>query len=462
MDNRIVEFIRGLRAGGVTVSTAEGVDALAAVGVLGIQDRIIFKESLRTTLVKEQRNFEVFDELFDLYFGQATPPLQNAFEALNNDEQDMLRQALSEFDERIEQLLEWLTSGDAPSAEELERMAQMSGIQWVDNPQHGFWVTRRMLQQMGFGQLTEKLEQLMQRLQEMGMSQESRERISGVIEINREELQEYVAEQVGLQIAQRRAERPNDIQGSDLTQKPFSALSEQDILKLRVEIQRMIQQMKTRAALRRKRQTKGKFDARQTIRHSQRYAGIPFELKRKKKKLKPNIVMIFDVSNSMRRMVEFMLHFVSELQDQVSKTRSFAFYDNLAEVSRIVNAYDVRQDGGRAFLDIQSEIPGYLWRTNLGYSLNTFYDKYLSAVDGRTTVIIVGDGRNNYYDPRLDLVKDLQRRAKRLIWFTPESERIWGTGDSDMHHYAPLCDAVYPVRNLAQLSVAVDRILVDH
>jgi uncharacterized protein with von Willebrand factor type A (vWA) domain len=86
----------------------------------------------------------------------------------------------------------------------------------------------------------------------------------------------------------------------------------------------------------------------------------------------------------------------------------------------------------------------------------------LSAVDGRTTVIIVGDGRNNYYDPRLDLVKDLQRRAKKLIWFTPESERIWGTGDSDMQHYAPLCDAVYPVRNLAQMSAAVDKILVDN
>jgi len=74
-------------------------------------------------------------------------------------------------------------------------------------------------------------------------------------------------------------------------------------------------------------------------------------------------------------------------------------------------------------------------------------------------VIILGDGRNNFNSPRLDLVKMLQRRARRLIWLNPEAERQWGVGDSDMREYAALCDAVYPVRNLAQLSSAVDKLL---
>lgn len=459
MNQRILEFARGLRAAGLTISTAEAIDAFHAISKIGIHNRPLFKASLRTTLVKAHPHFETFDELFDLYFGQATPPLQNAFDALNNDEQALLQQALNQFDDHIEQLLNWLTRGDAPTAEQLEQLAQQSGIQWVDNPQHSLWITRRMLQKMGFGQLPEKLQQLTQRLQEIGMSSDSIERITGVIQRNSDELQQHLTREVGRQIAQRRAERPRDIHGSDLTQKPFAALNESDILRLRTEIQRMVQQMKTRAALRRKRQTQGHFDARQTIRHSMRYGGVPFEIKRKKRKLKPNIVLIFDVSNSMRRIIEFMLHFVAELQDQVQKTRSFAFYDNLAEVSHIVNQSDMRHDSGQTFVDIQNEIPGYLWRTNLGYSLDTFFNQHLSAIDGRTTVIIVGDGRNNHYDPRLDLVKELQRRSKRLIWFTPERQRIWGTGDSDMHDYAQLCDAVYPVRNLAQLSTAVDKIL---
>jgi len=106
-------------------------------------------------------------------------------------------------------------------------------------------------------------------------------------------------------------------------------------------------------------------------------------------------------------------------------------------------------------------IPGYLFRTNLGYSLDTFFTNHLDAVTGRSTVILIGDGRNNYSDPRLDLVKDLNRRAKKLVWFTPENKQLWGTGDSDMDRYAELCDEVYLVRNLAQLSNAIDRVFVD-
>ena len=80
-------------------------------------------------------------------------------------------------------------------------------------------------------------------------------------------------------------------------------------------------------------------------------------------------------------------------------------------------------------------------------------------MDGRTTVIFLGDGRNNHRDPRADLVADLRRRAKRLIWLNPEPPERWGTDDSDMLAYAPRCDAVYTVANLAQLSAAVDRLL---
>jgi uncharacterized protein with von Willebrand factor type A (vWA) domain len=80
-------------------------------------------------------------------------------------------------------------------------------------------------------------------------------------------------------------------------------------------------------------------------------------------------------------------------------------------------------------------------------------------VDRRTTVIVLGDGRNNHRNPRTDLLAALQRRSKRLVWLNPEAPPRWGTDDSDMLAYAPRCDAVYPVANLAQLSAAVDRLL---
>lgn len=457
MDNRIVEFVRGLRAAGVRVSMAESVDATKAMAALGITDKGVFRESLRATLIKERDDFAVFDSLFPLYFGSGGPPLQNAMEDLTPEDQQMLEAAMAALSGRLQQLLDWLTSGDGPTKEELEAMANRAGAQWANTPQEARWVTRRMMQQMGFAHLEEKIHELLAKLQEMGMSQEAIDKLMGVVEANREALGEQVAHQVGLQIAQDRAERPDELHGSDLMHKSFQSLNEEEANQLRQEVQRLVTQLRSRIALRRKRGTKGKFDSKGTIRANQRYGGVPLELKFKKRKLKPSLVLICDVSTSMRSVAEFMLRLVYELQDQVGKARSFAFNSDMNEIS-------VTLSGNRAAEAVTAVLynipPGY-YATDLGRSLDSFYQNWLDSVSGRTTVVIVGDGRNNYNSPRIDLVKDLQRRAKKLIWLNPENRRQWGTGDSDMWEYAPVCDAVYVVRNLAQLSAAVDRLMVN-
>ena len=459
MESRIIEFIRGLRAAGVRVSLAESVDAMHAVDVLGIGEKRLFKESLRTTLVKEVADFAIFDELFPLYFSSSEAPLQNALEDMSADEQEMLRAALEAMSGNLQRLLDWLTSGEGPTKEELERLAEQAGANYADNQNDARWVTQRMLRQMGYGHLEEKLQELVEQLQKMGMSQEAIAKLLGAVDANREALAEQVAQQVGLQIAQQRANRPDAVHGSDLMYKSFENLSGDEMDQLRGDIQRLVTQLRSRAALRRKRGKHGKFDAKGTIRANLRHGGVPIELKTKKRKLKPSLVLICDVSNSMWSVAEFMLRFMNELNDQVSKIRSYAFYADLAEIDE--SALRLLRDGatGQAFKLIRGQLPGGSYGTNLGYSLNTFCAQHLGAVNGRTTIIVLGDGRNNYNSPRTDLVKDLQQRARRLIWFTPEEKRQWGTGDSDMWEYAPLCDSVHVVRNLAQLSAAVDKIL---
>ena len=459
MDERIVEFIRGLRAAGVRISLAESIDALEAVGFLGVKEKNVFRQSLRATLVKEAKDFPVFDELFPLYFGSGGPPLQSAMEDLSEDEQQMLEAALSALSGRLQQLMDWLTSGEGPTKEELEELAQRAGVQWADNPGEAYWVTRRMLRQMGFEHLEEMIQELMQKLQEMGMNQDAIEKLMGVVEANRDALAEQVAQQIGLQIAQDRADRPDQLHTSDLMHKPFSSLSEEEIVRLRREVQRLITQLRSRAALRRKRGKKGYFDAKGTIRANQRYGGVPFEMKLKKKKLKPSLVLLCDVSRSTEAAVEFMLYLTQQLHDQVSKVHSFAFYDRLLPMPPEAMTLIGEGQADAAFDMLRRLLPYRPYGTDLGHGLEMFFDKHLAAVSGRSTLIILGDARNNYNSPRVDLIKDLQRRARRLIWLNPELKSQWGTGDSDMMDYAPSCDAVYPVRNLAQLSSAIDKLL---
>ena len=83
----------------------------------------------------------------------------------------------------------------------------------------------------------------------------------------------------------------------------------------------------------------------------------------------------------------------------------------------------------------------------------------MDTVDARTTFIVLGDARNNYNDPGLEVLQALERRARRLIWLTPEYPAQWGTGDSDMLLYQPCCDDIFQVRNLSQLTEAIDHLL---
>jgi len=455
MDDRIVEFVRGLRTAGARVSVAEAADAFRAVELLGASDKNLFRQTLRATLIKDSHDFAAFDQLFPLYFGSGGPLMQNATDQLNPDEQEMLQTALSALSGRLQRLLDWLTSGQGPTKEELEELARRAGVEWANNQQEGRWVTRRMLREMGFAHLEELLAQLRQQLQEMGMSRQAIEQLMGVVEANREALAEQVAQQIGLQIAQDRADRPEALHGPDILNKPLQSLTEEEADLLRKEVRRLVTQLRSRAALRHKRGKGGRFDAKGTIRASQKYGGVPFEMRFRRKKLKPSLLLICDVSTSMRPVAEFMLRLIYELQDQVAKARSFAFNANMEEIT-------VTLAGNRA-ADAVAEVlyaipPGY-YATDLGHSLETFSKNWGDAVNGRTTVIILGDGRNNYNSPRIDLFKELQRRAKRLIWLNPELRQKWGTGDSDMLDYEPYCDAVYSVRNMAQLAAAVDKLL---
>ncbi len=459
MDQRIVEFIRTLRAAGVRISVAENADARNAVDEIGLYERGAFRSALKTTLIKEQKDVPTFEHFFPLFFHTGAPPMFNMEQELTPEQQQMLQEALQSLMgnmDALQRLLQQMMQGKPLSQEQLDQLGQMSGLPGANDPNQEYYYQRMMQRALGMQQLQELLERLEQELRAMGMSEEAIGEIMEMLEGNRDALAEQIQQFVGSSIAQNMADQPPP-EPRDLMNTPFQYLSPEDADQLRDEVKRLAARLRSRAALRQRRAKDGHLDPKSTIRHNLKYGGTPLELKHRDRHLKPRLVMICDISTSMRYCAEFMLTLIYELQDQVAKAHSFIFIDDIHEVSDYFKA-------GRPEIAVQQVLndnPPGSYNTNLGNSLQTFFDEHLDTVDGRTTVIFLGDGRNNYNDPRIDLALALKRRSRRLMWFNPEPEMQWGTGDSDMHQYAPVASGVHQVRNLAQLVDAIDRIMAD-
>lgn len=457
MENRILQLIAALRASDVRVSLAESAEVFSAVDLMGIQDREQFRLSLRATLIKDLRNIPVFDKLFPLFFGSGQPPMlgNDLSDELTPDEAKMLADALRQFAQQLREQMERLMNGKPLTREELEQLAKMTGLNNTDDLRYQNWMAQRMARAMASPEVREAMKELMEQLAQMGMNRERLEQMRELIQQNMQAMQQQLNQFAGERIAENLSERPPDSGVDHLMDRPFRSLSDEDKHALMREVKRLAAALRTRIALRQKRAKTGHLDAKATIRANLKHHGVPMEIRHRERIRKPKIVVICDVSTSMRFCSELMLSFLYALQGQVRKTHAFAFIDHLEYISGDFSG----ADGNEAIAHILYRMPAGSYNTDLGRSLKNFDDDYLDTLNGKTTLIIVGDGRNNYNDPRLDLFTQMSRRASRTVWLNPEPPMLWGSGDSDMPGYAPLCSSVFKVSTLAELTVAVDHLL---
>ncbi len=457
MEERILKFISALRASGVRISLAESADAFDAINHLGVKNRETFRLSLRTTLVKEANDLPVFEELFPLFFGEGdTPPMMNLSDDLTPEEAKMLAQALRQFNDQLRKMLEKLIKGEQLSQEELDRLSRMVGLNQAGDLRYREWMVQRMKKALRFREVQDALRELAELMAQMGMDKERVDQMRQLLQANQQAMEDQLRQFAGQRIAENMSQKPPEDALDNLMDRPFSALSDRDMERLRKEVQRLAAILRTRVALRQKRAKTGQLDAKATIRANLKHGSVPIIIKHRDRSLKPKLVVICDVSTSMRSCSELMLSLLYAMQDQISKTFAFAFIDHLEFISPDFESREV----GDAVSQVLERMPSGYYNTDLGYSLQNFTQDFLHTIDGRTTFIIVGDGRNNYNDPRLDLFTTVARRSRRTIWLNPEAVALWGTGDSDMLKYAPNCDVVLQAGTLSELTAAVDRLLL--
>ncbi len=456
MESRILQLISALRASGVRVSLAESAEAFLAVDLMGIQDREQFRLSLRATLIKDVRDLPVFEKLFPLFFGSGQPPLMGGSpnDHLSPDEAQMLADALRQFAEQLRQRMERLLNGQPLSREELQQLGQMVGLNNTDDLRYQNWMAQRMMRALAFPEVREALKELMEQLAQMGMSRERVEQLRDLVQQNLQGLEQQMNQFAGERIAENLSQQPPGETADNILNRPFRALSDTDKKAVQREVRRIAAILRTRIALRQKRAKTGQLDAKATIRANLKHHGVPMEIRHRDRVRKPRIVVICDISTSMRFCSELMLTFLFALQGQVHKTHAFAFIDHLEYISGDFSG----SNADEAIASVLWRMPSGSYNTDLGWSLQNFNDDFLETLNSQTTLLLVGDGRNNYNDPRLDLFSRMARRAARTIWLNPEPPALWN-GDSDMPKYAPICDNVLKVSNLAELAAAVDHLM---
>lgn len=443
----ITDFVRALRASDVRVSTAEAIDAAAAVKLVGYSNRARLRDTLRCVLAKSTLEKQTHDRLFDLYFSRQDTSRRNEDDDAPAPE-DAHSLESSEPDDQND-ILSLSQSGDeAQIAMALEQAGRDAGIQDIRFSTQVAYYAQQMLQAMGL----ERLEaQMMAGFRER--SAEGTARAEALIEA-RAEMQSR---------ARQYAQQAFDTYGAGatlafredvLSETALTALDMRDMQRMRQLVQKIAKRLAVKHSRRRRKRNHGQLDVRKTLRANSGFDGVPFDLHWKQtKRDRARVVAICDVSGSVARVVRVFLMLLYSLNEVIPEIESFAFSGRLESVGDTLDS----EDFGQAMDQIINRIG--MSSTDYGQSLSDLKLNHWDAIDRRTTVIILGDGRSNFGDPRIDLFRELSGRAKRMVWLTPEGENQWGSGDSELPRYRPHCTTMRHITTIRDLERVLDETL---
>ena len=467
MEQRIVEFANVLRRNGVRVSLSENMDVFRALERVGVEDRQLFRDALRATLIKRAGDIPPFEELFDFFFlglGQAIDGLdRRIMEELGLSPQqyqemlDRLQQLMKRLEGDLSDLTQALLAGDRGQLERLLREAARQELE--SGNQDGFRYTpyMRLGTRLQLEQVQRDIEALKALLGAPAENGESSEDIQKMIRYLEERLRDLnrLLREVIQQEQRKQGHEPRESSArSALADKSFTFYTEDDIRRMNDAVTQLARRLKNRLSVRRKKAARGRFDVKKTLRRNLQYGGVPFEIVLdRRKNTKPQLMILCDISDSVLNASRFMLQFVYSIQDLYSKVRSFVFVSDIGEVTQL---FEENEINGAVEAALKGDVIDVFSHSNFGRAFEAFYRNYFAAVDSRTTVLIIGDGRNNYNRPNDWVLREIQGKAKQLIWLNPESRITWGVGDSEMPRYAPHCQVAAECRSISQLYKIID------
>jgi len=446
MQRTLESFLRALRSVDVRVSPAEAIDAHRAIEATGFTDRQLFKDALCTTLAKTADEVERFDACFDTFFRRdefLKPP-----EAAEADEAAL--ESLDQADGETA-LAEMLLANDAAAlAQSMEAAAERAGAGYIRLSSQRRLLTRRMLDEMGLRGLERLIADANGKAEDDQASRVLAERLAKARRRLFEEASAYVERQHDLYASESGRKMREEL----LAEETLTAIDQHQIGTMQVLVRRMAKRLASKYSRQQRRAKKGKLNVGKTLRKSMANGGVPFEIVWKHQVVdRPKIVAICDVSGSVAAAAQFLLLFLYCLKEVVERMDAFAFSNRLIAVGDILEdeSAEVAIAGVLKTIGMRS--------TDYGQALEDFCGLHLNKLDRQTTVIILGDARANYVDPRLDLMRAINERARAVIWLNPEPESFWSRGDSEMERYRRFCHVAKSCNTLAGLERIIEDVL---
>ncbi len=429
---RLQQFVQALRAAELRISPVEAAEAMQAASLSGYADRDVFRETLAITLVKQQADRPVFDACFEQFFYfEADAATDDAQDSAGRRAEPAERAPGSPDSASLEQAL-------ALAAAEID----FSALRVIT--QQGLF-TRSLMMRMGAGAVDDEIIQLQasdvpQDRERLAALQQWRTRAAVLARDYVQRQFELTGRAEGRALREERLRRVAFFQASEYRQ-------------MHALVRRMARRLARLHGRRQHRAKRGVLNARRTLAMSVRHDGVPADLHwRRRRRDRSQIWVVCDVSGSVSQAARFLLLFLHAVSDVLPRVRSFAFASHFGEVTDDFARYD----GEQAVARVLQRLSGS--GTDYGHMLSRL-DALSSQINPQTTIIILGDARNNYMQPRERHLASVARRARQVFWLNPENAAQWNSGDAVMARYQPYCRAALRCANLDDLDRFVSRLM---
>lgn len=444
LPGRLDAFLAGLRDADVPVALADALDARRAVGLIDWRSRAQVREALAACVLDRPGHRATFDRLFDVYFPASLAPPPGPREP-----GDLMADVAAAVAGGDVAAMRRLADEAVGTFGTVARRDGTTGYRSnrVTREIKPAGLLRRMSEAEGLAAPGEEGDDLDARLRRAELARQVRAWQQAV----EEAVRRRAADADGVEPTARSLGEPLP-EDRDLLRVPTDELDE-----VRAAVRPLARRLAARLASRQRRARRGQLDARRTLRRAMSTGGVPIDpVVARRRPHRPELVLVCDVSSSVAAFARFTLLLCHAIQGQIGRVRSFAFVDALDEITELF----ATDEAGDALQRLSSEaaVVRFDGRSDYRAALTALRRDHPDAITPRTTVIVLGDARNNDRRSGADQLALLAGRAKRLYWLNPEPRAEWDTGDSLAGAYARHTDRMVECRTLRQLSAFVETV----